>query len=82
MPLAIYRDQHSTLQRNDKHWSLKEELARGRLPTQAGRALDELGIEAIVARSPQAKGRVERTWKAKDTLMRAYCTEVAIDRVS
>jgi len=28
-----------------------------------GRALEELGIEAIVARSPQAKGRIERTWR-------------------
>lgn len=27
------------------------------------RALDELGIEIIVARSPQAKGRIERTWR-------------------
>ena len=63
VPLAIYRDQHSTLQRNDKHWSLEEELAGRQLPTQVGRALEELGIEAIVARSPQAKGRIERTWR-------------------
>jgi hypothetical protein len=24
IPLALYRDQHSTLQRNDDHWSLEE----------------------------------------------------------
>jgi hypothetical protein len=28
-----------------------------------GRALQELGIEIIVARSPQAKGRIERLWR-------------------
>jgi transposase len=63
IPWAIYRDQHGTLQRNDKHWSLEEELAGKQLPTQVGRALEELGIEVIVARSAQAKGRIERTWR-------------------
>jgi transposase len=63
IPLAIYRDQHSTMQRNDQHWSLEEQLAGRQLPTQVGRALEELGIEVIVARSPQAKGRIERLWR-------------------
>lgn len=63
IPWAIYRDQHSTLQRNDSHWSTAEQLAGKQAPTQVGRALEELGIEAIVARSPQAKGRIERTWR-------------------
>lgn len=63
IPLSIYRDQHGTMQRNDKHWSLEEELAGRQFPTQVGRALEELGIEVIVARSPQAKGRIERTWR-------------------
>jgi hypothetical protein len=31
-------------------------------PTQFGRALEQLGITFIAARSPQAKGRVERLW--------------------
>jgi transposase len=26
VPLCLYRDRHGTLQRNDKHWSLEEEL--------------------------------------------------------
>jgi len=30
--------------------------------TQFGRALAELGIGAIAARTPQAKGRVQRVW--------------------
>ena len=63
IPLSVYRDQHSTMQRNDKHWSVEEELAGRQFPTQVGRALEELGIEAIAARSPQAKGRIERTWR-------------------
>jgi transposase len=63
LPWAIYRDQHGTLQRNDTNWSVEEQLAGRQLPTQVGRALEELGIESIVARSPQAKGRIERTWR-------------------
>ena len=63
IPLALYRDQHSSLQRNDGHWSLEEQLAGNQLPTQVGQALQDLGVEIIVARSPQAKGRIERLWR-------------------
>lgn len=63
IPLSLYRDQHSTFQRNDKHWTLEEELAGRQAPTQLGRVLEELGIESIRALSPQAKGRIERMWK-------------------
>jgi transposase len=63
IPLALYRDQHSSLQRNDDHWTLEEQLAGQQLPTQVGRALEQLGVEVIVARSPQAKGRIERLWR-------------------
>lgn len=63
IPVALYRDQHSTLQRNDEHWSREEQLAGQQLPTQVGRALEEMGVEVIVARSPQAKGRIERLWR-------------------
>lgn len=51
------------VQRNDKHWTLEEQLAGRQTPTQLGRVLQELGIEAIRALSPQAKGRIERLWK-------------------
>ena len=34
-----------------------------------GRALDELGIASIGARSPQAKGRVERLWGTLQSTM-------------
>jgi hypothetical protein len=63
IPLSLYRDQHSTFQRNDKHWTMEEELAGRQTPTQLGRVLEELGIESIRALSPQAKGRIERMWK-------------------
>jgi hypothetical protein len=42
--------------------TLEEELAGGRLSTQVGRVLEELGIRPIFALSPQAKARVERLW--------------------
>ena len=63
VPLSLYRDQHGTFQRNDKHWTLEEELAGRQSPTQLGRVLEELGIASIRALSPQAKGRIERMWK-------------------
>lgn len=60
IPLAIYMDRHGIFRRNDDHWTLEEELAGERIPTQVGQALKSLGIEPIFALSPQAKGRVER----------------------
>lgn len=63
IPLALYNDRHSIFQVNPKQGeSLEEQLAGERQPTQLGRALLELGIQSIVAQSPQAKGRVERLW--------------------
>lgn len=60
LPHSVYQDRHSALKRNDPHWSLAEQLAGQQTPTQVGAALAALGITPIVARSPQAKGRVER----------------------
>lgn len=59
-PAAVYQDRHSALVRTDPHWSHEEELAGTRFPTHVGRVLEELGIQAIPAYSPQAKGRIER----------------------
>jgi hypothetical protein len=42
--------------------TLEEQLVDRRTPTQFRRALAELGITSIAARSPQAKGRIERAW--------------------
>lgn len=60
IPLGLYMDRHGIFRRNDDHWSLQEQLAGEQTPTQVGQALRELGIEAIFALCPQAKGRVER----------------------
>ena len=63
IPLALYSDRHGIFQVNPKQAeSLEEQLAGERQPTQVGRAMRELGIQSIVALSPQAKGRVERLW--------------------
>lgn len=63
VPISWYSDRHGIFSRNDKEqWTLAEELAGRREPTQVARALDELGINLILAHSPQAKGRVERCW--------------------
>ncbi len=61
-PLSFYGDRHGVFVRNDQHWSVQEQLAGRREPTQFGRALDQLGITYIAAQSPQAKGRIERLW--------------------
>src|SRR5436190_3726698 len=61
-PLAFYGDHNGIFVRNDDFWSVEEQLAGKRQPTQFGRALEQLGITFIAARSPQAKGRVERLW--------------------
>ena len=63
IPWSIYRDQHGTFQRNDPHWTVAEQLAGSQAPTQLGRCWQELGITSIAARSPQAKGRIERLWR-------------------
>jgi transposase len=62
VPLSFYGDRHSVFVRNDDHWSLPEQLAGRRQPTQFGRALQQLGVTYIAAQSPQAKGRIERLW--------------------
>lgn len=60
IPVSIYQDRHSALRRSDDSWSLQEQLDGRQRPTQVGQALDDLGIQAIFALSPQAKGRIER----------------------
>jgi transposase len=62
-PLALYHDRHGIFTQAGKEReaeSLKEQLAGKYEPTQFGRLLQELEITSIAARSPQAKGRVER----------------------
>ena len=65
IPINIYVDRH-TIFRSPKadKLTLEEQLEGKRVkPTQYQRAMEELGVVIIPARSPQAKGRVERLWE-------------------
>jgi transposase len=78
IPVALYMDRHSIFQRHDAAWTLAEELQGFQEPTQVGRALAALGIEAIFALSPQAKGRIERLW---GTLQDRLVAELRLARI-
>jgi transposase len=63
VPLALYSDRHGIFVKTRKQEpSLEEQLSGRRQLTQMGRLLGELQVELILARSPQAKGRIERLW--------------------
>ena len=59
LPLALYADRH-TIFENPKKATIEEQLAGLEPRTQLGQLLRSLDIHLIPARSPQAKGRVER----------------------
>ena len=61
VPLAVYTDRHAVFQPPRRSSETVEDTSsteRGR--TQFGRALHELGVCPVFARSPEAKGRIER----------------------
>ena len=60
-PVSLYIDKHSTY-KTSRQPSLDELLKGESAATQVGRACRELGIEVIYAGSPQAKGRIERSF--------------------
>jgi len=61
IPLALYSDRYFVFRYNgEKDDSSEESLTKTRNPTQFGRAMRELGITQVFARSPEAKGRIER----------------------
>jgi transposase len=59
LPLALYADRHTIFQSPQKA-SLAEQLAGKEPRSHLGRLLERVDIQLIAARSPQAKGRVER----------------------
>jgi transposase InsO family protein len=73
-PVAFYTDKASLFQNTPKtsrHLSQVERDPKELPPTQIGRGLRELGIAWIAAHSPQAKGRVERSFQtAQDRLVK------------
>jgi transposase len=79
LPVALYGDGINILVRNDRHWNLEEQLAGAQAPTHVGRMLQELGVGYIQARSPQAKGRIERLWA---TLQDRLVSELRLRRIA
>ena len=75
VPLAFYGDHSGIFVRNDDDWTVDEQLAGKRQPTQFGRALEQLAVTFIAANSPQAKGRVERLW---GVLQDRLCSELRL----
>jgi hypothetical protein len=72
-PLALYSDRHSIFEAQDKGHALAD------AETQFGRAVRELDIELILAGSPQAKGRVERSF---NTAQDRWLKELRLARVT
>jgi hypothetical protein len=63
LPVALYTDLSGVFIKDpDRPPTLAEQLTGRTSFTQVGRALEELGIRWIGARSPEAKGRIERLW--------------------
>lgn len=59
LPQSLYVDRDS-IYRCEGLGSIAEQIAGQAPQTQFGRAMEQLGVELILAHSPQAKGRVER----------------------
>ena len=81
-PVSFYTDKASLFRTAPKVAREEKDLPRYEReplpPTQIGRALQELGIVWIAAHSPQAKGRVERSFgTAQDRLVKGLRVEGA-----
>jgi len=62
IPQSIYLDRHTTY-KSTKKATIEEQLRGEESKSQFERAVEELGVEVIRAYSPQAKGRVERSFR-------------------
>lgn len=84
VPQTIYSDNH-TIFRSPKTGKLTvEELIAGRTVhlTQFGRAMHELGVDIIFAKTPQAKGRIERLWATLQSRLPVEFAKRGIQNVS
>src|SRR3990170_2917676 len=70
LPIGLYSDRHGIFWKGPGATpTLAEQFAGRRSRTQLGQALEAAAIAWIAARSPQAKGRIERLWgTAQDRL--------------
>jgi hypothetical protein len=67
-PVSWYSDRHGIFRAEQSIDGYDEKQS---VATQFSRASGELGMELILANSPQAKGRIERTWgTAQDRLVK------------
>jgi transposase len=78
IPQSVYLDKHSTYRSNAKQ-SIEDELEDRKPMSQFERSLTELGVTVIHANSPQAKGRVERSFR---TLQDRLVKEMRLARVN
>jgi transposase len=80
IPLALYSDRYFVFRYNGKKEDTPEgSISEKRNPTQFGRAMRELGITQVFARSPEAKGRIER---ANGTFQDRLVSELRLAGVS
>jgi len=80
LPTGFYTDGAAWF-KVTRHWEgsiTRQAKADTEYCTQIERALDELGIELIIAGSPQAKGRVER---ANGTLQDRLIAELSLQKI-
>ncbi len=82
LPQSLYVDKDS-IYRCEGLGSIAEQMAGKEPQTQFGRAMEQLGVELILANSPQAKGRVERmNGTLQDRLVKALRLEGINDKAS
>jgi transposase len=81
VPIAVYADRHAIFRSPKADKLTVQEQLEGKqvADTQFGRAMKELGINLIAARSPQAKGRIERLW---ETLQSRLVIEFRLHKIT
>jgi len=78
IPFSFYVDRHSAY-KTSRQPNLDEDLQGEFAKTQFARSLSELDVKIIFARSPQAKGRIERLF---ETLQDRLVKELRLANVS
>ena len=77
IPQSVYIDRHTTY-KSTKKPSIEDELNNREPLTQVGRALEELGVRVIYAKSAPAKGRIERSFK---TFQHRLVRELRLEKI-
>lgn len=79
VPRSLYVDRDS-IYRCERQATVAEQMAGNGPQTQFGRAMKQLGVDLILANSPQAKGRVERrNGLLQDRLVKALRLRAIVD---